>query len=354
MTSLNLVDQAKFTRSLVHALRAHVDACSESIAAKIDGQGSHTTVTPARPIAVAWVYTTVLVAWAEDHGLIDPWLRADAQVRRKEFLSLPGMTMSAWLARAIASLCRHPATACLLDPRYNPLRQAAPSNQVISHLVEWWTHEAPSLCYEVEQGPSSLSGWLPGDLLQHLSDERRKGFALTQTPWWVADFILDLTLVPAAEEFRDLTLRTIDPSCGTGHFLIRTIDYLWELYTTGQVAPRQITSRKPVTGWRRVGAAEAINRVLAGAHGCEKDPLTAAVARLRYVVAIGELMRRAGLTGGSLRLDSIPPFQPPIVVGDSLLAGAVSKQEYADLHPKLALIVNLGNDQPTAGQTPDS
>jgi hypothetical protein len=280
-------------------------------------------------------------------------LRGDAKDRRKEFLALPGMTMSAWLARAIASLCVHPATVCLLNPRYNPLRQAAPSNQVVGELVDWWTHDAPLLRYEVTRGPSSLSGWLPGDLLQHLSDERRKGLALAQTPWWVADFILDLTLVPAAAEFRDLTLRTIDPCCGTGHFLIRTIDYLWELYTTGHLAPRQITGRDAVAGWSPVTAVQAIERILAGNHGCEKDPLTTAVAQLRYVVAIGELMHRAELIRGPLRLDRIPPFQPPVVVGDSLLAGKISKRAYADLHPQLAAIVNLGAEEPPAAQEPD-
>jgi predicted helicase len=53
--------------------------------------------------------------------------------------------------------------------------------------------------------------------------EPDRSLALVQTPWWVCDFILDLTLLPAAETFLDQTLRTIDPCCGTGHFLIRKI-----------------------------------------------------------------------------------------------------------------------------------
>ncbi|MDB4873222.1 MAG: hypothetical protein JWL97_4226 [Gemmatimonadales bacterium] len=340
---MNLVDDSNFTRPLIKSLQGHVDAFAESMVGDHSGYGTTAALAAARPAAVAWVYTTVLVAWAEDHELIDPWLRADAEPRRKEFLDLPGMTMSAWVARAIASLCVHPATACLLDPRYNPLRQDRPAEAAIRALVEWWSADAPSLAYEVEKGPSSLSGWLPGDLLQHVSVERRKSFALAQTPWWVADFILDLTLVPAAQVFRDEVLRTIDPCAGTGHFLIRKIDYLWELYTTGTLKPRQVEGGQAVTGWAPVSAAEAIRRIVAGVDGCEIDPLTAAVARLRFVVAIGELMHRSGLTAGPLRLDTIPhTVRPRIAVGDSLLANRISAQEYAKVHPRLAEIDNLG------------
>ena len=334
----NPVDDRTFTRPLIKALRQHVDAFTEATA---DGS-THAALLAARPAAVAWVYTTVLVAWAEDHELIDPRLRANAETQRKEFLALPGMTMSAWLAHAIASLCVHPATTCVLDPRFNPLRQARPSERVIRDLVDWWTTDAPSLAYDTTSGPTSLSGWLPGDLLQALSDERRKGFALAQTPWWIADGILDLTLLPAADEFRDIALRTIDPCCGTGHFLIRNIDYLWELYTTGSLQPRQMKTTG-ISGWEPVKPAEAIHRILAGVDGCERDPLTAAVAILRSVVAVGDLLRRSGLLGGPLRLDRIPHnVRPRIVVGDSLLAGVVSASEYAKVHPDLAAIVNLG------------
>lgn len=343
---MNMVDDVTLTRPLIKALRGHVDAFVESMA-DTAGLQRYDQRASVRPAAVTWVYLTALVAWAEDHGLIDPWLRADAQDQREKFLGLPGMTMTAWVARAFAALCVHPATACLLDPRYTPLRERSPSEQNLRDLVDWWTSAAPLLRYDVDTGPSSLSGWLPGELLPALSDERRKANALCQTPWWVADFIIDLTLVPAAAEFRDITLRTVDPTCGTGHFLIRKIDYLWELYTTGQVAPRQAEGGTPATGWAPVSPGEAASRIVAGVDGCELDPLTAAVARLRFVVAIGDLMHHSGMLTGPLRLDRIPPFQPRIVVGDSLLAGRVSKAEYADLQPKLAAIQNLGCDAPT-------
>ncbi|RBQ21548.1 hypothetical protein DP939_02230 [Spongiactinospora rosea] len=342
----NPVDDVAYTRPMIKALRGHVDAFAESMAG---ARSAHGALERVRPCAVAWVYFSTLVAWAEDHGLVDPWLRAEAKGRRELYAPPQAGGMLGWLARAYASLCVHPATWCLLDPRYSQLREHDPSEQVCRDLVDWWTGDAPSLAYETTTGPASISGWIVGDLLQALSTERVKAFAFAQTPWWVADGITDLTLIPACDEFRDEpVVRTIDATCGTGHFLVRKIDYLWEWYTTGEVHPRQMQpggepdSRvRPATGGPRLEPAEAIRRIIAGVDGCEIDPLTAAVARLRVVVAIGELMHRSALIP-ALRLDGIPPFQPRIVVGDSLLAGRISAAEYAKVHPELAEITNLG------------
>lgn len=344
---INPVDDSSFTRPLVKALRGHVDAFAASMAGPKPGHGQLDAV---RPAAVSWVYYSVLVAWAEDHGLIDPWLRVGAKDRRETFAVPHAGGMVGWLARAYASLCVHPATWCLLDPRYTQLRDHTPSQDVCQDLVDWWTSDAPSLAYEVENGPTSISGWLPGDMLQALSAERVKANAFCQTPWWVADGILDLSLVPAAGEFRGETLKTIDPTCGTGHMVIRTIDYLWEWYTTGALAPRQMKT-EGVTGGEQFPPAEAIRRIIAGTDGCELDPLTAAVARLRVIVAVGDLMHRSGMLP-TLRLDTIPPFQPRIVVGDSLLAGVISAADYAALHPKLADIQNLGYATEPEAETP--
>jgi hypothetical protein len=323
---VNPADDTSFTGPLIRDLRGHVARLAESMP---------------RDAAVAWVYMTVLVAWAEDHGLIDPWLRETAAVSRKEFLALPGMTIQAWLARAVASLCCHPGTWCLLDPKWTPTREGTLPRDACWDLADWWAGDAPGLAYETGTGPASITGWIPGDLLQHLSDDRRKRNALVQTPWWVCDFILDKTLVPAAAEFGGETLRAIDPTCGTGHFLIRAISYLWDWYTTGSLKPRQVHAGA-VTGGTPLQPAEAIRRIIAGVHGCDKDPLTTAAARVRYTVAIGDLMRQAGLITGPLRLDRIPQFQVPVFPGDSLLANVASAEQYAGLHPQLAAIVNLG------------
>ncbi|GAA0853301.1 hypothetical protein ACFQVD_26765 [Streptosporangium amethystogenes subsp. fukuiense] len=336
----NRVDDSTFARPLVKALRDHVDAVAASMAGNGPMHGQHGRLEAVRPAAVAWVYYSVLVAWAEDHQLVNPFLRNVTPKLRSAVLDRPGGALG-WLSAAINSLAAHPATRCLLDPRYSQLREHTPSDEACRDLIEWWSGDAPSLAYQVSAGPTSISGWLPGDLLQALSTERVKTFAFAQTPWWIADGILDLTLVPAAGEFRDEPLlRTIDPTCGTGHMLIRTIDYLWEWYTTGALACRQM-KMPGVSGGPVLEPVEAIRRIISGVDGCEIDPLTAAVARLRVVVAVGDLMHRSELLP-TLRLDTIPPFRPRIVVGDSLLAGVATEQVYGQVHPALADIQNLG------------
>jgi hypothetical protein len=53
-----------------------------------------------------------------------------------------------------------------------------------------------------------------------LSEEARKRYALLQTPEFVEEFILDRTLEPAVEIFGLKEVRLIDPTCGSGHFLL--------------------------------------------------------------------------------------------------------------------------------------
>ena len=111
-----------------------------------------------------------------------------------------------------------------------------------------------------------------------LSPQRRTRHALVQTPHFVADLILDETLVPAADTFRDeQPLRLIDPAAGTGHFLIRAVDYLWQWYTTGRITTRQITGRRAVTGGTVYPAGPGGPADPGRRRRRRLDPLTAAV-----------------------------------------------------------------------------
>jgi hypothetical protein len=301
--SANPVDDVAFTGPLVKALRRHIGTLGASM----------TDVPRARrhPVAASWVYLTAVVAWAEDHALIPMWLRADAETARKDFVAKPGCDMRAWLGHAFASLAVHPATVSLLDPRYTPLREAAPSEQAVRDLVDWWTADAPDFHYQHDgDGPDSITGWLIGDLLQALEDPDRKASAFCQTPWWVADFLCERTLVPAAGAFPGERLRVIDPACGTGHILTRVAQGVYQLYTAG------------VPGWPPIRPAEAVRRIIDGLNGVELHPITAAVARLRLTVLAGALLSSAGALEGPLRLADIPAWvRPRVAVGNALLAG---------------------------------
>lgn len=295
---INPVDDRTFTRPLVKALQKQTDLIAETIPDN-----------DAYRIASAWVYTTLLVAWCEDHGLIETRLRADAHDRRKEHLHSGG-SMLGWLGWSAAALTVHPSTACLLDPRYNPITQGAPSEKAARALVDWWSDEAPDLAYPTGKGPASITGWLAGDLLQMVTDERRLANALCQTPWWVADFLLELTLVPAIETFHDQPLRVIDPACGTGHLLVWALIGLYRWY------------RGDAPGHPALAPVPAIKRALAGLHGVELDPLTAAVARLRLTITAGALLAADHALPAPLRLHQIPAgLRPRVAVGNALLAG---------------------------------
>jgi hypothetical protein len=288
-----------------------------------------------RAVAAAWVYMSCIVAWAEDHDLVRPLLR-----RSPDGLTRTPASGTVWLGRAFEQLARHPATQWLMHPAYQPaLWAGTPSPSACNGLIDWWANQAPSLAYPgTGTTPGSITGWPIGDLLPVIHDDRRARNALVQTPYWVADLILDDTLMPAVDEFRHEPLvRTIDPACGTGHFLIRAVDYLWQWWTTRSVTARAVTSRKPVTGGVILPPAEAARRILASVDGVEIDPLTAAVARLRVAVYIGHLLASAGALPGPLRLDGIPhTITPRVAVGDSLLIGGITRAEYRRLHPGLA------------------
>jgi hypothetical protein len=234
----------------------------------------------------------------------------------------------------------HPGTQWLIHPAYQPaLWAGVPSPKACTQLIDWWANQAPSLAYPAgDSTPGSISGWPIGDLLPVLHDHLRAGNALVQTPSWVADLILDLTLIPAVDTFRDEHLvRTIDPACGTGHFLIRAIDYLWQWWTTGTLTHRSITGRPPVTGGPTLSPVEAARRILASVDGVDIDPLTAAVARFRTTIYIGHLLAGSGVLPGPLRLEHIPhTITPRIAVGDALLLGQIPRSQYQHVHPHLA------------------
>ncbi|MFA7484376.1 MAG: BREX-2 system adenine-specific DNA-methyltransferase PglX, partial [Vulcanimicrobiota bacterium] len=138
-----------------------------------------------------------------------------------------------------------------------------------------------------------------GDLYQDLSEAARKRFALLQTPDFVEEFILDRTLEPAIETFGLEEVRMLDPTCGSGHFLLGGFARLLE--HRQQAHPGE-------SGRARV------QKALDGVYGVDLNPFAVAIARFRLLVA-------ALNAGGTRRLKDAPNYEVHVAAGDSLLHG---------------------------------
>ncbi|WP_275557523.1 BREX-2 system adenine-specific DNA-methyltransferase PglX [Streptomyces sp. 5-6(2022)] len=261
--------------------------------------------------AAAWVLGCVFVRFCEDNGLIEwPFLAGpgerlrDAEERHEAFFrEKPHLNNRDWLIEAFQHLSDANETAAgLFDRRHNPLWELTPSYEAASELLAFWRRRGADGEILFDFTDEEWDTRFLGDLYQDLSEHARKTYALLQTPEFVEEFILDLTLEPAIEEFGlnpEGGLRTIDPACGSGHFLLGIFARL-------------------VKKWRAAepGTDEwvVVRRALDSVHGCDKNPFAASIARFRLLVAA---MRAAG----ARRLVEAPTFPINVAVGDSLLHG---------------------------------
>src|SRR5690606_27033401 len=108
-----------------------------------------------------------------------------------------------------------------------------------------------------------------GDLYQDLSTDVRKRYALLQTPDFIEAFILEQTLDPAIDEFGLAEVRLIDPTCGSGHFLLGAFRRLFARWQ--EQAPNE--------------APEVLaRRALMQVAGVDVNPYAVAIARFRLVL----------------------------------------------------------------------
>lgn len=276
-------------------------------------------------VAAAWVLACVFVRFCEDNELVEqPWI-AGVGDRLKEaidhdrdfFAANPSKNDRDWLFESFRHLADTNRTvAGLFDEEHNPLWEIEPSYEAASDLLKFWRRVDRDGEIVHSFVDSELSTRFLGDLYQELSEHARKTYALLQTPVFVEDFILDLTLEPAVEEFglepvveivdghgdkRELPpgLRTIDPACGSGHFLLGLFERLLEKWRDAE---------KGTDDWA------LIRRALESVHGCDKNPFAVAIARFRLVVAVLK-------ASGAKRLDTLRDFPINVAVGDSLLHG---------------------------------
>lgn len=259
--------------------------------------------------AVHWLLMGVFIRFLEDNALIDrPYLtaadparRALAQDRHETyFRQHPGESDREYLLAAFHEIGALPAMSALFDERHNPLFRLAVSGDGAMSILSFWQKFNPdtgALIHDFTD-PDWNTRFL-GDLYQDLSEAAQKKFALLQTPEFVEEFILDRTLTPAIDEFGYREVRLIDPTCGSGHFLLggfgRLLDQ-WQRNDPGR------------------NARDAVQRALDGIYGVDLNPFAIAISRFRLLIASLKAC-------GESQLAEAPNFKFHLAAGDSLLHG---------------------------------
>ncbi|PJE95776.1 SAM-dependent methyltransferase [Streptomyces carminius] len=273
-------------------------------------------------VAVAWVLGTVFVRFCEDNRLIpEPYLtgpdgdrRELAETRYDHYVETDeDPTYRGWLRRAFAELSDGQAGQLLFDSNHNPLYQIPLSHDGARELVEFWRQrdEAGVLVHDFTDPLSEdgTEGWdtrFLGDLYQDLSEAARKTYALLQTPEFVEEFILDRTMNPVVREFGYEGLKMIDPTCGSGHFVLGAFRRLVRLWGEGHPGK---------------DVHERVRAALDSVHGVDINPFAVAIARFRLLVA-------AMAASGARKLGEASKYEWPIhlAVGDSLIKSRRSQQ----------------------------
>src|SRR5439155_11440316 len=255
-------------------------------------------------VAVAWVLACVFVRFCEDNDLVEaPWLSGPGLRRQRAldqrqhyFQQHPTETDREYLYDVFEQMARLPGLGDLFDKRHNPLWRVGLSGDGATKLLAFWQRIDPAtgqLAHDFSD-PEWDTRFL-GDLYQDLSESARKKYALLQTPTFVEEFILDRTLEPAIAEFGHREVRLIDPTCGSGHFLLGAFARLlrrWQL-THPAANPRDLVQK-------------ALDQVF----GVDLNPFAVAIARFRLLLA-------ALQASGIPRLRDAPAFQMNLAVGDS-------------------------------------
>nr|WP_281363270.1 BREX-2 system adenine-specific DNA-methyltransferase PglX [Nocardioides perillae] len=307
-------ERAAATTQVDDRLRAeHAEARRVGRTASSFGEWRDSQVTQA---AVAWVLGTVFVRFCEDNRLVDEaWfagpgdrLREAGERQTDLLVRRPELNDRDWLLAAFDHLAGLPAVAALFDQRHNPLYRLAVSADGAEALLAFWRRRREDGALVHDFTDPDLSTRFLGDLYQDLSEAARKQYALLQTPDFVEELILDLTLDPAIETFGLEGLRLIDPTCGSGHFLLGAFDRLLEAWT------RQ-SPGLPVR--------DRVAKALGSIHGVDVNPFATAIARFRLTVAA---LKAEGVT----RLAEAPGHRLHLGTGDSLLHGKTEGGELFD------------------------
>lgn len=259
---------------------------------------------------VHWLLSCTFLRFVEDNGLVDrPWLGGTPESGRLAlardrhdayFREHPAETDREYLLHCFREAGTLPGLHTFFDEAHNPVFRLAPSGDAAMALRNFWQQINPDTgALQHDFTDADWNTRFLGDLYQDLSEATRKRYALLQTPEFVEEFILDRTLTPAIRSFGFREVRMIDPTCGSGHFLLGGFARLvaeWQRAEPGR-NPRDV-------------AQKALDAVA----GVDLNPFAVAISRFRLLVAA---LQAAGVP----RLAGAPDFQIQVAIGDSLLHG---------------------------------
>ncbi|CAG9172596.1 hypothetical protein LMG23992_02276 [Cupriavidus laharis] len=259
---------------------------------------------------VHWLLSCVFLRFIEDNQLVDrPWLGGTPESGRLAlardrheayFREYPTESDRDYLLSAFREAGTLPGLHTFFDEAHNPAFRLGISGDAAMALREFWQQVDPSTGALLHNfTDADWNTRFLGDLYQDLSEATRKRYALLQTPEFVEEFVLDRTLTPAIREFGFRDVRMIDPTCGSGHFLLGGFHRLlaeWQ---------RNEPGGSPV---------DLAQKALDAVAGVDLNPFAVAISRFRLFVAA---LQAAGVQ----RLANAPDFSVSVAIGDSLLHG---------------------------------
>jgi hypothetical protein len=263
---------------------------------------------------VHWLLSCVFLRFIEDNSLVErPWISGTpsdgnaggrlnlARDRHEAYFRVhPLESDREYLLACFREAGGLPGLQTFFDAAHNPVFRLGISGDAAMALRQFWQQQDPNtgaLLHDFTD--ATWNTRFLGDLYQDLSEATRKRYALLQTPEFVEEFILDRTLTPAIGEFGYSEVRMIDPTCGSGHFLLGAFHRMVDEWARAEPGRN-----------RRDVAQKALDAVA----GVDLNPFAVAISRFRLLV--GALQ-----TSDVHRLSEAPDFKINVAIGDSLLHG---------------------------------
>jgi hypothetical protein len=259
--------------------------------------------------AVHWILACVFLRFLEDNDFLAHAYLTSADKEAREaarddyeryFRTNPSHSDLEYLLHAFRKVSRLPGLKGLYDEQHNPLFRLPLSGDGGLALLGFWRKVDPDSGLLIHDfADANRETRFLGDLYQELSESAKERYALLQTPEFVEEFILDRTLTPAIDTFGYKEVRLIDPTCGSGHFLLGAFRRLFDLW-----AKKEPARNLP----------DLVQQALNGVYGVDINPFAAEIARFRLLIA--------ALTASGIRkLKDAPDFHLNLATGDSLLHG---------------------------------